>query len=932
MIQLLAPVIIMVSILRGDNLESKVSFNNLILNADITINNVSTTIDSSGLNLDALSLANSLEGSTITLNSGELNLNKVVIEDWNLSNGESMNMLTVNPTDKPFLNIVNSVINLSNPDNNKVSLNTVDDVYMGVLNSDSQTKYSIDIIFDNEYTINPDGTVAYKNDTPIVADTITVSNNGDKKSQGVIYLDKINFMNVGSKNDGIVQIIKGDVVGSNIVLAMNDNIQNEWEYTIANSYTEEDGTARVKYHDFVGTRKAELAVSDQRTGNMYDSIRINSESEDTLKAINEYSGSNNRYFEFTEGDTAETYYLTDNTGVTASGKMNVVGVQGRGDVIDAKNQYSMFVVSNSGVELNISDVIIRNAKVRGGNASVLDITNENANVNLSNVIIDADQGFAIYNAGNLTFKSGNNEINSLLTNNGTVASEDGADTLFKGGITANNSAIFNFAGTDVIDSLITTENSSDKPVFNISGNTTVTRNSSLGNDNLRLNIVDSGNLYVNGTDAVINVNGNDTWETTATLTMENQTYTDDNDNEQVALASIKYTGKNSSGNNGILIAKSGTFELVSGVLDILENSQISNETNLVLTTGTMVVKKPAVATNIITMAEGDKWQNANVILSDNMVFNIANGLNRDSEDNSVLNLTESAKLLGDEDNTYSTGANFINKGVTLNVYADESLYKGTYTQEWGELNVINNGSDKKGSVFGKDNSQEAVNLNAIRIQGGSMLVDYTGTNMAINYSNVHLGGNDDTVASFTNISKGGNIDSNLIKFDGTDSIATFISADGSTADDKYYLKDIASASGKANTIIFDKAFVEIVDKQYIPHGVTSYIFKDSVVDFQNANGVNDDGSPKVYFDNYIFKSFSSDEDARFVLDVDLKASNNVADTIEIVNVADEDMANVVTLHNLNFVNVDQTNKGKILILRNKKDEVSLALDDDFLGV
>ena len=105
-------------------------------------------------------------------------------------------------------------------------------------------------------------------------------------------------------------------------------------------------------------------------------------------SMNQYNdiGSENRIFRFTNDLEKEVYYLTDNTGVTASGIMNVIGFDRYEDILDAQDTYSMFVLSNAGTTLNITNVTIQNAAV-GDRASAIDVVASDAVVNQITVML-----------------------------------------------------------------------------------------------------------------------------------------------------------------------------------------------------------------------------------------------------------------------------------------------------------------------------------------------------------------------------------------------------------------------------------------------------------------------------------------------------------------------------------------------------------------
>ncbi|MCM1264963.1 MAG: hypothetical protein NC200_02085, partial [Candidatus Gastranaerophilales bacterium] len=944
----------------GGNFDDRVIFNNLVTNADISIENVSVTIDASRLNLQDLGIESSIDGSSIRLNSGALELNTLTLENWT-TNDASSATLVVNDTVTPYLTLVNSVVNLSNSTITDLTKNSCDNTYMGILTSDANTKYSIDIAFSDDYTVNEDGTITYNVQNK--ADTITIAG----ASTGTVTLSSINFMNVNQTNDGIIQIIKGDQTSSTLTLALGADVQTEWQYTL-DDYKSADGILNVLFSDFIGTKNLVLSHTDT-SGNIFDSLEIRSNKQDILAAANQYTDSENRNFNFTNRLAKEIYTLTTDTGITASGVMNVNGIANTRtatyeDIIDA-NKHSMFVVANAGTILNISNLTIQNAVANrintSHNASVLDIVANDAVVNLTNVIFKNNAGNAIYNmgsvvlngvtielaggdiynAGTMSFVSGNNTINTSLTNtsnivlgtdtgaisnntfngvvtnNSVIESKIGTTNTYNGSIVTTDGAEFNFGGNDVIDSEIILNSANDVATFNITGTTTVAQNSGMVDNNLSINVADGGTLKFLGSSALFDVTVNDTWAETAVIALEN--FVNPADTADVSEAYLKYVGADASGSNGIINAVSGRFELVSGVFDILAGSTIADDVNVILTSGALGVNRSG-----ITLASGDVWSDkTKVMLADGVTFTIGSGLN----DNSVLNITETSTLLGDTDNNSSPNAKFVNNGVTVNVLVDESeLYKGQYIQTAGSLVIENDGVNKFGKVFGEYVTQDAdgkdVASHSLKdIQGGSMIVNYT--NDAINYGNVKLGNN----ATLINTTVGGVVNTELLSFGGTGAVAKFISAN---ADAVYTLQAVDSLANSRNTIVFEDSNVTLLDKSFRPassrNGVTAYEFNNSVVNLQNGNvEATPDTPATVDLSNYYFSSFSLNN-STFVLDVDLNKSTLRADTLEIAAVANPDSDNTIKLADLNFINVDQSNIGKIQILRNKIDAVTLALD------
>ncbi|MBR3889350.1 hypothetical protein IKJ53_02430, partial [bacterium] len=966
-----------------DTDHSYVKFYNYVNNANITINDVVVDFDPTvALITDATTddekkviAENFLKGTSITHNGGSLTLNSVALNNYSVKNTINALSLTVNSSAEniPSVTLKNVVVRLSDANLADLSLNSANNTYLGKLMS-VNTEYSIDVIFTNDYTIGYDGSILVDNGTPNMADTIEIS----AGSSGIIKLTSINFVNVDRSNIGVIQIIKGDLHNSSITLDMSDELKGKiWDYSIERyQNVDDDKIITVKYTDFIGRKELLLAKSDETLADgIYDSIEVRAIEPpvDLLSAINKGVNDNGdlyemRNFNFTTDYDLELYRLLANTGVTGSGIVNINGIAGKTDIIDALGQFSMFVVSETGVTINLNDVTIKNAVMNNNigattNASVLDITATDAVVNISGVIFDNNAGNAIYNAakinlanvtftasdiennnvgggaivnkGELTVVAGTNSFGSdvindnqfvigavdnvdniintvggLFTNNSIVTSYQFSSTTFNGGIVANTGSEFNFGGNDVLNSVITLGNMAN-PQFNILGQLTVTQNSGIADDNIVVNIKDAGVLKIVGSEVLMNTVTNDTWATTGKIILNN--YIDNANAENNRMGYLKYVGKDISGNNGVLVAESGKFELVSGVFDFAGDSSIADIVDVILTSGIIGLNK-----NGLTLSAGDVWTtDANVAVADNVTLNIASGLNG----NSILDLTSTSKLSGYEDQEFSPFATLVNDGVTINVKTDESsIFRGTYIQKSGALNVINNGTET-GRIFGEFNATHSLK----DIQGGSVTVDYTGAKTdayeaKIDYGNIKLGSN----TSLTNITYGGIVNSDVFTFAGENAVVTMTAV---TNDDLFELDHVVSEFGN-NTIKFvgtEDIKINVLLNQYDYVGIdnvkkTSYVYENAIVSLEKEN-VDD----VVYISDYKFTSLSTNESV-FAIDVDM--SNMKSDTLKINSVYDSSYDNIIRISKINFANQDQHDGGVIRILIDKVSDITLALTDE----
>ena len=222
----------------------------------------------------------------------------------------------------------------------------------------------------------------------------------------------VSFYDV-DKTEGIVQIIKapeGGTIGD-ITLALTDALITDFKDnnnpTIADKLVQDpespySGTYTVYNDTFIGQKEIRAAKSDGSavtgdTSEKYDSIEVYiSEEIDTLRALNIFETETPRNFVFRDSRDPITYEMIDNTGITSEGTLNVIGVSKEKSIISGKpadgasesSAYSMFVVRNAS-ELNISDVTITGTGVNtvtSHNASVLDVVNEDAVVNVTNAV------------------------------------------------------------------------------------------------------------------------------------------------------------------------------------------------------------------------------------------------------------------------------------------------------------------------------------------------------------------------------------------------------------------------------------------------------------------------------------------------------------------------------------------------------------------
>ncbi|MBO5446996.1 hypothetical protein J6A34_05770 [bacterium] len=257
------------------------------------------------------------------------------------------------------------------------------------------------------YTLKSDDTAVYNFDIDLingVGDSIKTT----KESSGVIKIGLLNCLNSYSGTPITVQLLKTQNAG--LKLALSDNI-------ITIPYIE-----NVIYNDQIVTVPDGIELSTTNTVN--DSITINGTIFDGLKVINSKLGFEQRSFVFR---TPDDYNLTANLGETASGKFEIIGLsKDTPSTINAQG-HSLFQLSND-TELFVSNIKITGAS--GERGSVIDATNPNAVINLTNVsLIDniATQvnGSAIYSLADVSLTADSTTID--ISGN---SSESSADAIF----------------------------------------------------------------------------------------------------------------------------------------------------------------------------------------------------------------------------------------------------------------------------------------------------------------------------------------------------------------------------------------------------------------------------------------------------------------------------------------------------------------------
>ena len=259
-----------------------------------------------------------------------------------------------------------------------------------IKNADVSVEKVIVDFVDNKITNYEFNTLASKDTAVYNFDLDLINGVGDsikttKASSGVVKVGLLNCLNTYSGTPITIQLLKTQ--NSDLKLALSDNI-------ITIPYIE-----NVIYNDQIVTVPGGIELATTNTLN--DSIIVNGEILDGLKVINSKAGFEQRSFIFR---TPDDYNLTANLGETASGKFEVVGLsKDIPSTINAQG-HSLFQLSND-TQLFVSNLRITGAS--GERGSVIDATNPDAVINLTNVslidnIATQTNGSAIYSLADVS--------------------------------------------------------------------------------------------------------------------------------------------------------------------------------------------------------------------------------------------------------------------------------------------------------------------------------------------------------------------------------------------------------------------------------------------------------------------------------------------------------------------------------------------------
>ena len=331
-------------------------------------------------NRQAIYMNNASSSLTLNaVNNGVINMNDYV-------SGENGYATTLSGDNTGVINLYNNILNSVVTTDGAVTINTANnDLFtysLLSLDSSSDTNYSIDI------------DVSQK-----LADVFATTN----LSSGVITLAELNVIagNFADVTDESfkIQIIDNNNSSSTLQLALKNEISDR-EFLINDAVVDSsDDEVQVDtdwtdiYNTTDDTRKTYGKIGLATTDTENDSIgvvitRAEDDTEqnplgDTLALV---SGADLEERNFNTSDAGSTYTLTENLGDAAEGTLNINGTadEEQRSTLDM-NSMSGFVLSSE-TTLNFNNVEIVN-----GSGAVIDATNNNAEINLTNVNLTQNQ-------------------------------------------------------------------------------------------------------------------------------------------------------------------------------------------------------------------------------------------------------------------------------------------------------------------------------------------------------------------------------------------------------------------------------------------------------------------------------------------------------------------------------------------------------------
>ena len=271
-------------------------------------------------------------------------------------------------------------------------------------------------------SMTDNGNTKYNIDLDLAAgtsDKITTVN----ASSGTLTINNINFKDgiTSSDKDVVIQVIDNADTSSTLQLAFDSKYDNIIVTDVLSTLTDSVSNTD-KFHQDEG-----FALGTTDTIN--DSIKYLVEADyDTLDLITTRESNNERNFNFVDNTT---YIVSKDLGPTTSGTLNING-QETGSTINANN-HTLFNLAND------TDLNLKNVTVEGAKDYVVNATNENATVNLTNTSIKNTTGTGIISNVDVNVTADGKNVEFTNNSVGAINMQNADKTLTLN--TANNGSI-----------------------------------------------------------------------------------------------------------------------------------------------------------------------------------------------------------------------------------------------------------------------------------------------------------------------------------------------------------------------------------------------------------------------------------------------------------------------------------------------------------
>ena len=340
-------------------------------------------------NKQAIYMSNA--SSTLTINA----VNGGVVNMHDYVSGESGYATTLTGNETGTINLYNNILNSVVTTSGPVTVNTANnDLFtynLLTLNSSADTDYIIDIDVSHmladmfETTNLSSGTITLAGLNVIAGDFADVSDDGFK----------IQVINNNNTSSSLQLALEADIadheflINNALIDSTDDEIQTDTDWTDIYNSTDD-------------TRKTYGRIGLATTNTENDSIgvvitRAEDDTEqnpmgDTLALV---SGAEIGDRNFNTSSADSTYTLSDNIGDTAEGTLSINGVA------DDEQRSTLDMNSMSGFNLDKETTInLNNVEVTNGSGAVINATNSDAEINLTNVNLVQNQSDGAVISGN----------------------------------------------------------------------------------------------------------------------------------------------------------------------------------------------------------------------------------------------------------------------------------------------------------------------------------------------------------------------------------------------------------------------------------------------------------------------------------------------------------------------------------------------------